>query len=131
MGRSKKTEEKSVQKVTKPKAKTLEELRNELLLEAEKKGVSEQYLFKTTFRRYEMQLDIMRKLEAEIKKSDAIVTKKYGTKENQYVNPAISEYNKTASAANGTVAALMKILSNLAAENEAQPGSQVREFCGL
>ena len=116
----------------KPKAKTLNQLRDELLKEAEKKGVSENYFFKTTFERYEMQLDIMTRLKAEIESSGLIVTKKYGTKENEYINPAITEYNKTASAANGTVTTLVKILSNSSASSEdTQPGASIREFCGL
>lgn len=116
----------------KRKAKSLEQLRDELLKEAEKRGVSEHYFFKTTFERYEMQLNIMTRLQEEINTSELIVTKKYGTKENEYINPAISEYNKTASAANGTVTTLVKILSNLGSSSEdTQPGAQIREFCGL
>lgn len=115
----------------KPKAKSLSQLRDELLKEAESKGVSENYFFKTTFDRYEMQLDIMKRLKKEIENSELIVTKKYGTKENEYINPAITEYNKTASAANGTVTTLVKILSNSGASDETQPGTQIREFCGL
>ena len=116
----------------KPKAKSLEQLRNELLKEAEQKGVSENYFFKTTFERYEMQLKIMTRLQKEIDTSELIVTKKYGTKENEYINPAISEYNKTASAANGTVTTLVKILSNSGtSSDDSQPGARIREFCGL
>lgn len=116
----------------KPKAKTLSQLRDELLEEAKKKGVSENYFFQTTFERYEMQLDIMIRLKKEIENSALIVTKKYGTKENEYINPAITEYNKTASAANGTVTTLVKILSSSSASSdENQPGAQIREFCGM
>lgn len=116
----------------KPKSKTLEQLRDELLKEAEQKGVSENYFFQTTFERYEMQLAIMKRLKEEINDSDLIVTKRYGTKENEYINPAISEYNKTASAANGTVTTLVKILTSSGASNDnSQPGSEIKEFCGL
>ena len=116
----------------KPKTKTLEQLRDALLKEAEQKGVSENYFFKTTFERYEMQLEIMKRLKDEIETSELIVTKKYGTKENEYINPAISEYNKTASAANGTVTTLVKILSSSGASSDStQPGDAIKEFCGL
>lgn len=116
----------------KPKAKTLESLRDALLEEAEQKGVSENYFFKTTFERYEMQLEIMKRLKEEIENSELIVTKKYGTKENEYINPAITEYNKTASAANGTVTTLVKILSNSGTSSEdTQPGAAIRDFCGF
>lgn len=116
----------------KPKAKSLEHLRDALLDEAELKGVSENYFFKTTFERYEMQLEIMKRLKEEIENSKLIVTKKYGTKENEYINPAITEYNKTASVANGTVTTLVKILSNSGTSSEdTQPGAAIKDFCGF
>ena len=45
---------------------------------------------------------------------DLLITKEYvrGSK-NQYINPAVSEYNKTCTAANGTVQSLLKIISTL------------------
>ena len=107
----------------------LEQLATEILERASELGCSENYLFQTTFARYRMQLEILSKLAKEVKNLPVIVTKKYGAKENEYINPAISEYNKTASAANGTVATLVKILSNLGTEEEEgdQP-SELQKF---
>lgn len=110
-------------------AADLEQLATEILERASELGCSENYLFQTTFSRYRMQLEILNKLAKEIKNSDAIVTKKYGAKENEYINPAISEYNKTASAANGTVTTLVKILSNLGPEDdEGDQPSELQKF---
>ena len=122
MGRAKK----------KPAPKTLEQLREELLAEAERKGVSEHYFFKTTFERYEMQLSILERLKKEVDNENVLIEKQYvKDRANICINPAISEYNKTASAANGTVATLVKILSNLTARKDAQHGEDIIEFCGF
>lgn len=90
----------------------LDKLADELMEEAKKRGVSDSYFFQTTFERYLMQLDILKKLGKAIKEQDTLVTKVYvKERENIAVNPAISEYNKTATAANGTVTTLMRILA--------------------
>ncbi len=116
----------------KGKVITPEQMREALLEVAKKKGLLEDCLFKDTLRGYDVQLKIMERLEEQIENAEIIVTKKYGTKENEYINPAISEYNKTRSAANGTVATLLKILSNSGASSEdSQPGADIKEFCGL
>jgi hypothetical protein len=90
----------------------LDKLADELMEEAKKRGVSDSYFFQTTFERYLMQLDILKKLGKAIKEQDTLVTKVYvKERENIAVNPAISEYNKTATAANGTVTTLMRIFT--------------------
>lgn len=90
----------------------------EILKEAEAKGIKTNFFFASTLHRYVVQLNIMTNLEKKIKKSGELVTKEYVKgRENLYVNPAVSEYNKTSTAANGTVATLMKILTTLNSEN--------------
>jgi hypothetical protein len=85
---------------------------NEILKEAERLGVSSNYLFSTTFARYQVQLDLLGKLEKDIKAHGATVSKEYVKgRPNLTANPAITEYNRTASAANGTVSTLLKILA--------------------
>lgn len=108
---------------------TLDELDNladELMEEAKQRGVSDSYFFQTTFERYLMQLDILKKLGKTIKEQDVLVTKTYvKDRENISVNPAISEYNKTATAANGTVTTLMRIFAangnSMQADESADP----------
>lgn len=96
---------------------TLQEQVNEILARAEEKGVSTNYFFRTTFKRYQVQMLIMQKLEAAINEDGPLVTKEYVKgRQNIVANPAIQEYNKTATAANGTVATLINIVKSFANE---------------
>lgn len=104
----------------------LDKLADELMEEAKQRGVSDSYFFQTTFERYLMQLDILKKLGRTIKEQDVLVTKTYvKDRENISVHPAISEYNKVATAANGTVTTLMRIFAangnSMQADESADP----------
>ena len=111
---------------------TLQEQANEIIKKAEEKGVSTNFFFVTTFKRYQVQMKIMSDLEKEINETGATVEKEYVKgRQNIYTNPAISEYNKTATAANGTVATLLKILTTLAEEEDKQPADLMSEFLNL
>ena len=102
-------------------AKTLQEQAQEVLQQAEEKGVQTNFFFRTTFKRYQVQMQILTELEKTIKEDGATVTKEYVKgRQNIYTNPAISEYNKTATAANGTVSTLINIVKSLASEPEEQ-----------
>ena len=93
---------------------TLNEQAQEILAIAEKHGVEQNFFFITTFNRYRVQLDILTDLEGKIKEDGALVTKEYVKgRENIYTHPAIGEYNKTSTAANQTVATLIKIIKSL------------------
>ena len=95
-------------------AKTLQEQAEEILLKAEKRGVSSNFFFATTFKRYQVQMSILTQLEKSIKEHGATVTKEYVKgRQNLVANPAIVEYNKTATAANGTVNTLITIIKAL------------------
>ena len=78
------------------------------------------FLFKTTFQRYMTQINILNRLQAEFQGPDSIlVTKEYVKgRQNLYTNPAIGEYNKTATAANQTAQTLIRILKELAADRD-------------
>lgn len=100
------------------KSLTLQEQANEILRKAEEKGVQTNFFFKTTFKRYQVQMRILADLEAAINEYGATVTKEYVKgRQNLVANPAITEYNKTATAANGTVATLMNIIKSLPEED--------------
>lgn len=103
-----------------PKEKlTLQEQANRLLEQAEERGVSSNFFFVTTFKRYQVQMQILRDLEESIKEYGATVTKEYVKgRQNLVANPAITEYNKTATAANGTVATLINIIKTLTDEEK-------------
>lgn len=111
---------------------SLQEQADLIIQRAEEKGVSTNFFFVTTFKRYQVQMKIMNDLEKEINEMGATVEKEYVKgRQNVYTNPAISEYNKTATAANGTVATLLKILTTLAEEEEKQPADLMSEFLAL
>lgn len=93
----------------------------EIMKQAEKKGLTQNFFFVSTFNRYLVQLEILDNLEVEIKTYGATVTKEYVKgRENLVANPAITEYNKTSTAANGTVATLIKILDSVKTEDDGE-----------
>ena len=88
-------------------------LRETLLEEASKSGLTENYQFMTTFDRYCKQVGLIEKLSEVIEKDGELVTKEYVKgRENVYIHPAIRELNNTINSANNTVATLLKILAN-------------------
>lgn len=98
--------------------KTLQEQANEILRKAEQKGVQSNFFFVTTFKRYQVQMKILADLEGAINEYGATVTKEYVKgRQNLVANPAITEYNKTATAANGTVGTLINIIKTLSEES--------------
>ena len=101
-------------------AQSLTEQANEILRIAEENGAQSNFFFKTTFKRYQVQLGILQKLEEAIKAEGMLVKKEYVKgRANLCANPAITEYNKTATAANGTVSTLINIIKTLSNEPDA------------
>lgn len=99
---------------------SLQEQANEVLKQAEERGVSSNFFFVTTFKRYQVQMKILADLEGAINEHGATVTKEYVKgRQNLVANPAITEYNKTATAANGTVSTLINIIKTLSSEPDA------------
>lgn len=98
---------------------TLQEKAEQILEQAEKKGVQNSFFFYTTFQRYLTQLKILEDLKAKIAEIGSTVTKEYVKgRENICINPAITEYNKTATSANNTVTALIKIIDSIPSEDQ-------------
>lgn len=92
----------------------LNEKARELLNLAQQAGVEQNFFFLSTFKRYQVQLNILAQLESEIKKAGVLVTKQYVKgRENVYTHPAVTDYNRTATAANQTVQTLLKIITTL------------------
>jgi predicted transcriptional regulator len=95
----------------------------EILEIAQKYGVEQNFLFITTFQRYQVQLNILEDLEKTIEEDGSLVTKEYVKgRGNLYTHPAISEYNKTSQGANQTVATLIKIVKSLRKDDEDDEG---------
>lgn len=112
-----KTSGKTSSRSAKSNKLTMQQQAEQILKQAEEKGISQNFFFSTTFKRYMVQLDIMTDLEKSIKEHGATVTKEYVKgRENLVANPAITEFNKTATAANGTVSTLINILKSLTDE---------------
>ena len=100
------------------KQMTLQEQATKLLEQAQERGVSSNFFFVTTFKRYQVQMKILSYLEKAIEEYGATVTKEYVKgRQNLTANPAITEYNKTATAANGTVSTLINIIKTLTDED--------------
>jgi hypothetical protein len=86
----------------------------EIIRIAQKFGAEQNFLFLTTFKRYQVQLSILQDLEKKINEDGSLVTKEYVKgRGNLYTHPAIGEYNKTSTSANQTVATLIKIIKSL------------------
>ena len=110
-------------------ATDLNEQAREILLIAEKHGAEQNFFFITTFKRYQVQLAIMTDLEKSFKTEGAMVTKEYVKgRKNLYTNPAISEYNKTATEANQTVQTLIRIIALRAEEGSDEAAELLRKY---
>lgn len=91
----------------------LEQQAKEIMKLAEESGVQSNYLFVTTFDRYQVQLRILDELKQCIEEDGMMVTKEYVKgRKNIYSNPAVTDFNKTTDSANKTVATLMRIIKN-------------------
>ena len=85
-----------------------------ILEAAQKSGVEQNYLFVTTFKRYQVQLKILNDLERELADVGILVTKEYVKgRKNVYESPVVTQYNKTTDSANRTAATLMKVVTSL------------------
>lgn len=97
------------------KVKKLKDMANAILELAENNGVESNYLFVTTFDRYQTQIKVVEQLKAEIERADTepTVKKEYvKNRANVYVNPLYPEYNRAVDSANKTVSTLIKIIKN-------------------
>ena len=89
----------------------LQKQAEEIIRIAEESGAQSNFFFVTTFKRYQVQLNILAELEKTMKEEGMLVKKEYVKgRQNPYTSPAVTEYNKTTDSANKTVASLMKIL---------------------
>ena len=106
----------------------LREQAEEILKIAAQHGVEQNFFFITTFKRYQVQINILTDLEKTIRSEGTLVTKEYiKGRGNVYTHPAIAEYNRTSTASNQTVQTLMKIITTLRKEDE-DGGSDLLSF---
>lgn len=96
----------------------LNEQAAEILRIAAEHGVEQNFFFITTFKRYQVQIQILTDLENTIRNEGNTVTKEYVKgRKNVYTHPAIGEYNRTSTAANQTVQTLMKIITTMRSDD--------------
>ena len=96
----------------------LNEQAKEIMRIAEESGAQSNFFFLTTFKRYQVQLQILNELERSLAEDGVLVTKQYVKgRENVYSHPAVNDYNKTTDSANKTVQTLMRILKNYNVED--------------
>ena len=99
--------------MTKLDKKSLDEQAKEIIRIAEESGVQSNFFFLTTFRQYQVQLNVLSELEQAMKDEGMLVSKEYVKgRKNLYTNPAVGEYNRTTDSANKTVTTLMRIITN-------------------
>jgi predicted secreted Zn-dependent protease len=81
----------------------LNEQANKILEAAQKSGLEQNFLFVTTFKRYQVQLKMLSDLEQELNDSGILITKEYvkGRQNVYYTHPAVNGYNKTPIAPTG------------------------------
>lgn len=100
--------------------KKLKKQAEEIKKIAEESGVQSNFLFITTFERYQVQLGILEQLQDAIEEQGLLVTKEYVKgRKNVYSSPAVNEFNKTTDSANKTVACLLKIIRNFNVNDKA------------
>ena len=99
----------------------LNEQAKEIIKIAEKHGVEQNFFFITTFKRYQVQLNILNELEKTINDDGVLCTKEYiKGRKNVYSHPAIKDYNRTTDSANKTVTTLMKIITTLRTSDDTE-----------
>lgn len=100
---------------------SLNEQAKEIIRIAEESGVQSNYLFKTTFERYQVQLSMLEEFKKSMKEDGYLVSKEYVKgRKNVYSSPAVREYNSTTDSANRTVATLMKIIKEFNVTEESE-----------
>ena len=76
-------------------------------------GLEDDYYFRTTFERYQMQLYILDELKKTILEDGLQVEKEYVKgRKNVYSHPAVADYNRTTDSANKTVTTLIRIIKS-------------------
>ena len=100
---------------------SLSEQAQKIMEIAEESGVQSNFFFMTTFKRYQVQLNILTELEKTLKEEGMLVSKEYVKgRKNLYANPAVAEFNRTTDSANKTVSTLMRILRSYGADGSTE-----------
>ena len=103
-------------------SKTLNEQAQEIIEIAERSGVQSNFFFVTTFKRYQVQLNNLTRIEQALQTDKRpTVDKQYiKGRENMMINPLIAQYDKGTDSANKTVATLLRIIRSFGVSDEAE-----------
>lgn len=101
-------------------AKSLNEQAQEIIRIAEESGVQSNFFFVTTFKRYQVQLNNLTRVEKALQEDKRPTVDKSYVKgrENMMINPLIAQYDKGTDSANKTVATLLRIIRNFGVRDE-------------
>jgi len=100
---------------------------DELMKMAESYGVADNALFVSAANQYMIQAKVIKKIEAVLDDSDAVVTKSYVKEvENLYSNPLIKELPKHSDSANKTLGLMLDIITKLG--KKAEPSKSMDEM---
>lgn len=111
---------------------SLEKQAQKILTIAEQYGMEQNFLFATTFKRYQVQLNILNELQKQIEENGTLVTKEYVKgRENLYTSPAVKDYNNTCASANSTVSTLIKIIKELRDSDGDEGGDELLNALGV
>lgn len=96
---------------------------DELMKMAKDYGVADNALFISAANQYTIQTKVIKKIEAVLDESDAVVTKSYVKEvENLYSNPLIKELPKHSDSANKTLTVMLDIITKLGRKEEKSEG---------
>lgn len=111
---------------------SLEKQAQKILTIAEQYGMEQNFLFATTFKRYQVQLNILNELQKQIEENGTLVTKEYVKgRENLYTSPAVKDYNNTCASANSTVSTLIKIIKELREDDGDEGNDELLNALGV
>jgi len=100
---------------------------DELMKMAKDYGVADNALFISAANQYTIQTKVIKKIEAVLDESDAVVTKSYVKEvENLYSNPLIKELPKHSDSANKTLTVMLDIITKLG--KKAEPSKSMEEL---
>lgn len=106
----------------------LNRMAKELLETADAYGLTDDYLFMTTFRRYTTQVALAEELQKSLEKDGVLVTKEYVKgRANIYTHPGINSYNRVTDSANKTAQSLSKMLEDARSKKETDPKTKAMQ----
>lgn len=100
---------------TRQRKPTTKQQISQMRAKVEKSGAANSVLITTTLDRYEEQLESLKRLSKIIKDESLLLEKEGKNGSESVINPALAEYNRTATAANNTASTLVRIMKDVAA----------------